>query len=87
MSVRGNHDDLALQYYSTPDSRPKKGKWVAELTEEEAQFLAGLPLGISIPDHNVVVVHAGLVPGIPLEQQSHETITTMRNLHKEVSNC
>ena len=35
-----------------------------------------------MPLHNAMVVHAGLVPGIPLHEQNPLTMVTMRNLQQ-----
>ena len=40
---------------------------------------AQLP-SLELPQHNVAVVHAGLVPGVPIEDQSIETLTRIRSL-------
>lgn len=39
-----------------------------------------MPYTISLPDFNAIVVHAGLVPERPLEQQSFDDMTLMRNI-------
>ncbi len=56
-----------------------------ELSDEELRFLAGLPLTISVPTENVVVVHAGLVPGVPLRSQRPSTCMFLRNLVRDDS--
>lgn len=44
-----------------------------------------LPYTISIPSFKTTVVHAGLVPNVPLEQQSFADMVTMRNVLKTES--
>ena len=57
-------------------------KWLTELGDERAVWLGELPFSISLPSLNLIVVHAGLVPGIPLKQQSLKTLTEVRrSLH------
>ncbi len=34
-----------------------------ELTNDEFTWLSSLPLHIYIPEHNIIVVHAGIAPG------------------------
>ena len=46
-----------------------------------------MPFTISIPQHNSLVVHAGLVPGIPLEQQNPLDMVSMRNLLESTERC
>ena len=45
-----------------------------ELTPDDAAYLRSLPFTLSVPSHKVLVVHAGLVPGIPLEEQQLEDL-------------
>jgi bis(5'-nucleosyl)-tetraphosphatase (symmetrical) len=94
-SIRGNHDNaaltVALQDQNGKD--PKKYAWVNELSDEDVQWLAQLPYTIRIPaslfnDGNgdggtvvdTLIVHAGLIPGVPLAEQSIPTMVTLREL-------
>ena len=43
-----------------------------------------LPYTISLPSHDALVVHAGLVPGKDLEEQTPLDMCTMRNLEARV---
>jgi hypothetical protein len=47
---------------------------------EDIQWIRDLPYTISIPQFNAIVVHAGLVPGVPLHEQRHCDMTRMRNI-------
>lgn len=80
--MRGNHDDMAV-YWSNfpPEARPKKVKWLQSMTQDEIDFLANLPLTIMIPEANVIIVHAGILPGVSLDSQHPQIVTTLRNLH------
>ncbi|KAJ0412738.1 hypothetical protein ATCC90586_002368 [Pythium insidiosum] len=82
-AVRGNHDDAALAAYyrwkaTGDESPPEKYAYVMNWTQSDVEFLSALPFTISIPAHNTIVVHAGLVPGIPLEQQKPFDMYKMR---------
>jgi hypothetical protein len=48
-------------------------------------WLEGLPYTLSLPSHHALVVHAGLVPGKPLGQQTGADMSRMRNLLVAVS--
>ena len=48
----------------------KQYDWFLEATPADIEYLADLPFSLSVPSHGVLVVHAGLVPGIPLPRQS-----------------
>lgn len=86
--MKGNHDELALHYSSLPpEQRPKKFKWLKKASDEELQFLSGLPHIITISKLNVIVVHAGIIPGIPVESQDPTIVTTMRNLSNHQQVC
>ncbi len=43
-------------------------------------WLKGLPYTITLPDLGFIVVHAGLVPGRSLQEQTLDDMSTMRSL-------
>ncbi|CAE7802328.1 prpE [Symbiodinium sp. KB8] len=52
-------------------------------TEADVDFIRKLPFTVRLPDHaDLLLVHAGLVPGRPLEEQSLEDMVMLRNLVK-----
>lgn len=53
----------------------ESARWVAELGDDRAVWLGELPFSVSLPSLNLLVVHAGLIPGIPLRKQSLKTLT------------
>ena len=55
-----------------------KQKWLKGLGDERAEWIRQLPFSLSSPAHKLVVVHAGLIPGIPLKQQSLKTLTEVK---------
>ena len=102
--VRGNHDDVALfnwerreaerQDGSTPLSQTEeKYAYVDKFDDGDVQFLRELPHTLRLPEHDVIVVHAGLVPDVVLEAQDAAAMITMRNLVEktfcaaDVPNC
>jgi len=54
--------------------------WVKDLQPEDVEFLFNQPYTISIPRYNIIVVHAGIVPGVPLDSQRPIDMTTMRGV-------
>lgn len=42
--------------------------------------MSDLPYTLSFPSMGCMVVHAGLVPGVPLESQDAEAMSSMRNV-------
>jgi hypothetical protein len=85
-SVRGNHDDALIRWRAQDKAggkAPLKGsqKRIAEhFDEEDWALLESLPLHIELPDHDVLLVHAGVVPGVPLQAQPALALLSMRYL-------
>lgn len=85
LAVRGNHEENALWAHARwlagqPAKELGKLAWVAGLTAEELDFVRSLPLTLSLPERRALVVHGGLVPGVPLERQSPEDLPRMRDV-------
>lgn len=55
-------------------------KYTIQFTKSDIKFLRQLPYTIQLRHFNSIVVHAGLVPGIPLEEQQPVDMYKMRNL-------
>ena len=82
-SVLGNHDRALVEHWKGErrELKPAQERCRAELEdgrERYAAFLEGLPAYIDLGSH--VVVHAGLRPGVALEDQSVEDLTELRTL-------
>ena len=85
ISVRGNHDDSALFAYRSLPSNPNPFfhySWVKDMSEKQARYLDAMPFTITIPKLNILIAHAGIVPGIPLQQQKLVDLYKMRFLRK-----
>jgi len=54
--------------------------WVKDFQQEDIEFLFNQPYTISVPSHSVIVVHAGLVPGVSLDCQQPINMVTMRGV-------
>jgi hypothetical protein len=91
--VRGNHEEKLLAWRASRQGRPRSGKKredeplgrihleIAEaLRPVDWSLLETSPLWYAMPDHDALVVHAGLVPGIPLDQQEFRTLLHIRAL-------
>lgn len=83
LAVRGNHEARLLAWRSNPDD-VKLGRLhreVAEsLADEEWRQLEAMPLHTTLAAHDVLVVHAGIEPGIPLEKQTPDTLVHIRTV-------
>ncbi|TYZ65732.1 hypothetical protein PybrP1_011993 [[Pythium] brassicae (nom. inval.)] len=85
LCVRGNHDDAALAAYyawrtggGARDASDSKYRYVEQLSPEDVRFLEELPFTLTLPAQNAIVVHAGLVPGVPLHAQRPLDMYKMR---------
>lgn len=89
LGVRGNHDHAVLRWRETvrsrvvPDRVTQHLAVAQRLTLEEWAVLERLPLYLPVPDHNAIVVHGGIVPGIPIELQEQDTLLNMRTLRRD----
>jgi hypothetical protein len=86
-SVRGNHDDVLLKWHAAKraggEAAPlgkAKRKIAEQLESPDWAVLEALELWIDIPAHDVRLVHAGVVPGVPMEKQLESSILSMRYL-------
>jgi diadenosine tetraphosphatase ApaH/serine/threonine PP2A family protein phosphatase len=86
-AVRGNHDQRVVDYgrlraagEPLPLMKPHHAQALDALHADDLAYLAALPLWLRFPDENILVVHAGVVPGVPLEQQNPRDLITIRSL-------
>jgi diadenosine tetraphosphatase ApaH/serine/threonine PP2A family protein phosphatase len=85
-AVLGNHDRALLRYWRGAGGRLKEAqeKTRAELEpdhERYAAYLDSLPLMIDLGSH--LIVHAGVRPGVALDEQSPEDLTELRTLGED----
>jgi hypothetical protein len=91
-AVRGNHDEKVLSWWRYAQEHGRRGadrkvklserhRAVAEaLTERQFGFLAALPLMIALPEHDLLVVHAGVDPSKAPVACDEETLLTVRSI-------
>ncbi|GBG81780.1 hypothetical protein CBR_g33958 [Chara braunii] len=65
---------------SVPKLESGKWDWVETLDDNDLEYLSSLPFSIRIPSHNALIVHAGMVPGVPLEEQDLSDLYKVRYL-------
>ncbi|QDE93607.1 metallophosphatase [Myxococcus xanthus] len=85
LAVRGNHDAHVLRWHAGRGPRGKKLKpehqqVLDTLTPEDWAWLESQPLYRFFPELNVVAVHGGLVPGVPLEAQKEDELLNLRSI-------
>lgn len=80
--IRGNHEDRYIRYKDHEEKKKVVEGWVnpmrplagedlrlyESLSEKDWEFLSSMPMYVQWED--TLVVHAGLIPGIPLTKQS-----------------
>lgn len=88
LCVRGNHDDQVLEaWHGVGRYAESLGSYdnrslLKELSRADIRWLQEVPLSISFPWLPLVVVHAGLVPEVPVERQLFKDLLWMRELRR-----
>jgi hypothetical protein len=96
-AVMGNHDAHVLRLRDMAQGRvagdgrpprPEHQQVLDTLTDPDWAYLEALPLLLRLgPERagapDTVVVHAGAIPGVPLEQQEREHLLTLRSFSRE----
>ncbi len=89
-SVRGNHDEHVLRYRRAiqagqppPELGPDHREVARALDDQDWALLASLPLYLRLPELDAIVVHAGLLPDRPLEQQDPQLLMNMRTIRAD----
>jgi hypothetical protein len=88
-AVRGNHENSLLVWRkanaktsgAAPIGRSHRDV-VAALRGKDWKMLRSLPLFLDLPDHGLRIVHAGVIPGLPIEKQPLRALIKMRYLGK-----
>jgi hypothetical protein len=84
--VRGNHDDVLLKWRAATRAGEdahlgkNKRKLAEQLEAADWAVLERLALYIDLPAHDLRLVHAGVVPGVPMDQQPEQALLSMRYL-------
>lgn len=77
--VMGNHEYKFLKWYKNAGTRMDvydKKDYYTQFAEEDVNYIFHMPTSIKLG--NVIVVHAGLKPGIPLSAQSKDDLMYIR---------
>jgi hypothetical protein len=79
--VRGNHENklLAARIGGRPLG-PEHERVARSLSEDDWAMIAAMPLWVDLPAHGARVVHAGVVPGVDIEDVAPDALLTMRTL-------
>lgn len=92
MAVRGNHDEKVLSWWRAsirhdPETADRMVKLsdrhravVKQLDDSHFRWLDALPLMLAFPEHNVLVVHAGVDPSRPPIESDEDILLTVRSI-------
>jgi len=84
--VMGNHEHKFMKWYKSfgsandvYDRRPH----YTQFTDEDVNYIARMDNYILLPDHNIVVVHAGMRPGVSLRHQTKDDLYYIRYMDSD----
>jgi hypothetical protein len=90
--VRGNHEQKLLDWrdarlnwmHGKAAAKKPIGKMHRDIARAmrpvDWSLLGSSPLWVDLPEHGLRVVHAGIIPGIPMEEQRPETLMRIRTV-------
>ncbi len=82
--VRGNADELAMlswqRYLERDGELNNKSRWLTELSNEDIEWMFTLPYSLSLPSRDIIIVHAGLVPGVDMTDQRLSDMLHLRDV-------
>jgi hypothetical protein len=79
--VRGNHEQKLLAGRAgTTRLGPEHQRVAQALSEDDWRTLEAMPFWLDLPEHDVRVVHAGVLPGHDVTDTSHDALLRMRTI-------
>ena len=80
----GNHDAHLLDVHAGLSKKALHHAEQAQALEpDDWKYLDQLPLWLDLPELNVLVVHAGLIPSVELARQPRHVLLNMRSIDAE----
>jgi diadenosine tetraphosphatase ApaH/serine/threonine PP2A family protein phosphatase len=86
----GNHEQRLLDAFRArasggkgPKLSPSHQAIVEQLSPEDWALLSALPLFVDVPEHGVIVAHAGIDPSLPLASQDPWVVTHVRSIDEQ----
>lgn len=77
--VRGNHEQKFLKWFRNSGSRSDvydRSPHYSKFSDQDINYIANMPLYIKVG--NILIVHAGLRPGIPVDKQKPDDLMYLR---------
>lgn len=84
--VMGNHEHKFMKWWKSAGSRNDvydRRPHYTQFSDADVNYIAHMDSYIKIPEHNIIVVHAGLRAGIPLANQSKDDLYYIRYMDDE----
>jgi Calcineurin-like phosphoesterase len=85
LSVLGNHDAALIEAKQQGAFKKHHEAIARELNDDDWRYLELLPLTIDLPELNALIVHAGLLPDVPLANQPRYLMLNLRSLKPDGS--
>jgi hypothetical protein len=79
LAVLGNHDAHLLEVLGGKSTRAHHARVARTLGAADVAYLRALPLWLDLPELDALVVHAGLLPGVPLVDQPRHLLLNLRS--------
>src|SRR5581483_1321551 len=81
--VRGNHEQKLLDWRDHDATLGRMHEDLAEaLRDADWTLLDTAPFWFDLPEHALRVVHAGVLPRVPIEKQHHQVLLTLRTINR-----
>jgi diadenosine tetraphosphatase ApaH/serine/threonine PP2A family protein phosphatase len=77
-AVKGNHDAHMLKFRRGEETKKEHRVAARTLSEPDWEYLEAMPLFLRLP--GMIIVHGGVVHGVPLEQQEEDSLINMRSI-------
>lgn len=95
-AVAGNHDTKLVRYAGHLERKKIDPRYrfpmqysqeredaISAMSQADLAWLASLPNYILLPEHNIIIVHAGVLVNDDVAKQSKETLTMLRYVSKD----
>lgn len=76
--VKGNHEDKFVKWYKHKKNHGQE--YYHNLNDKDIQYILNMPLYIELD--NLIIVHAGIKPNVPLAQQTADDLMYLRYTDK-----
>lgn len=92
LAVLGNHEMPVLAYHAAirlgeepPKMKSTHRAAAQSLSESDVVWLESLPYHLELREHELIIAHAGIVPGVAMTAQPKEALLTMRCIRADGS--